>query len=102
MALSYILTELQHFRPSAMLIFLPFRIKRQNKSISLLKRLLKTLEEHLNQYAPKFYPAHSECALGAALQAATILVAMASEKKMATELSAKVAIWRSKDISSKE
>ena len=67
MALSYILTELQHFRPSVMLIFLPFRIKRQNKSISLLKRLLKTLEEHLNQYAPKFYPAHSECALGALL-----------------------------------
>ena len=67
MALSYILTELQHFRPSAMLIVLPFRIKRQNKSISLLKRLLKTLEEHLNQYAPKFYPPHSECALGALL-----------------------------------
>ena len=39
----------------------------------------------------------------AALQAATILVAMASEKKkLATELSAKVAIWRPKDISSKE
>ena len=37
------------------------------------------------------------------LQAATILVAMASEKKkLATELSAKVAIWRPKDISSKE
>ena len=67
MALSYILTELEHFRISVMLIFLLFRIKRQNKSISLLKRLLKTLEEHLNQYAPKFYPAHSECALVAFL-----------------------------------
>ena len=33
------------------------------KRISLLKRLLKTLEEHLNQHTPKFYPANSERAL---------------------------------------
>ena len=46
---------------------------------------------------------HSPEGTNPALQAATILVAMASEKKkMATELSAKVAIWRPKDISSKE
>jgi len=68
MALSYILQELQHFRLSVMLIFLPFRIKRQNyKKYILVKETVENFGRAFKSVCSKFYPAHSECALVALL-----------------------------------